>query len=70
MLPSGVLIGRMPYRANEGRALLSRCEIIYKEITVKTVNNSAGPDGIVPILLVFGIYPKMTKNSAPLPFII
>jgi hypothetical protein len=39
-------------------------------MTVKTVNNSAGPDGIVPILLVFGAYPKMTESSASLPFII
>jgi hypothetical protein len=39
------------------------------QITVKTVNNSAGPDGIVPILLVFGAYPYITRDSLPLPFI-
>jgi hypothetical protein len=39
-------------------------------MTVKTVNNSAGSDGIVLILLVFGAYPRMTKGSAPLPSVI
>jgi hypothetical protein len=39
-------------------------------MTVKAVNDSAGPDGIVPTLLVFGVYPKITKGSAPLPSII
>jgi len=27
------------------------------QIAVKAVDNSAGPDGLVPILLVFGAYP-------------
>ena len=27
------------------------------QMAVKAVNNSAGPDGLVPILLVFGAYP-------------
>jgi len=27
------------------------------QIAVKAVNNSAGPDGLIPILLVFGAYP-------------
>jgi hypothetical protein len=40
------------------------------QMTIKTINNSAEPDGIVPILLVFGAYPKMTKGSAPSPSII
>jgi hypothetical protein len=39
-------------------------------MAVKTINNSAGPDGIVPILLVFETYPKMTESSAPSPSII
>jgi Zn/Cd-binding protein ZinT len=34
------------------------------QIAVKTINDSAGPDGIILILLVFGAYPKMTNNSA------
>lgn len=31
------------------------------QIAVKTVNNSAGPDRIIPMLLVFGVYPRITK---------
>jgi hypothetical protein len=39
------------------------------QITVKAVNDSAGPDGIVPTLLVFGAYPCMTRDFLPSPFI-
>jgi hypothetical protein len=39
-------------------------------MTVKAINNSAGPDGIVLILLVFEAYPKITEDSALLPSII
>jgi hypothetical protein len=39
-------------------------------MAVKAINNSAGPDGIVLILLVFGTYPRMTEGSASLPSII
>jgi hypothetical protein len=38
-------------------------------MTVKTVNDSAGPDGIVPTLLVFRAYPSITRDSLPSPFI-
>jgi hypothetical protein len=55
-------------------------EIIYNEfrdtntkinlqIAIKAINDSAGPDGIIPILLVFSAYPRMTENSAPSPTI-
>ena len=27
------------------------------QMAVKTINNSTGPDGLVPILLVFSTYP-------------
>jgi hypothetical protein len=33
------------------------------QMAVKTVNDSAGPDGIIPTLLVFGAYPRITNNS-------
>jgi hypothetical protein len=33
------------------------------QIVVKTINNSAGLDGIIPIFLMFGIYPRMIENS-------
>jgi hypothetical protein len=39
-------------------------------MAVKIINNSAGSDGIMLILLVFGAYPKMTKGSAPLSSVI
>ena len=34
-------------------------------MAVKTINDSAGPDGLVPTLLVFGAYPRMTEDSPP-----
>jgi hypothetical protein len=35
------------------------------QMAVKAINNSAGPDGIVPTLLVFGVYPRLTKIDPP-----
>ena len=40
---------------------------IILQMAVKAVNDSAGPDGIVPTLLVFGAYPRMVEDSAPSP---
>jgi hypothetical protein len=37
------------------------------QMAIKAINNSAGPDGIIPILLVFGAYPRMTNNSVLSP---
>jgi hypothetical protein len=37
------------------------------QMTVKAVNDTAGPDGLVPILLVFGAYPRMTEPDLPAP---
>jgi hypothetical protein len=39
------------------------------QMAVKAVNNSAGPDGIVSTLLVFGSYPRMTEIDPPSPTI-
>jgi hypothetical protein len=39
------------------------------QMAVKAVNNSAGPDEIVPTLLVFGPYPRMTEIDPPSPTI-
>ena len=36
-------------------------------MAVKAVNDSAEPNDIVPILLIFGVYLKMIENSAPSP---
>jgi hypothetical protein len=37
------------------------------QMAVKAVNDSAGPDGIVPTLLVFGAYPRLTEMDPPSP---
>jgi hypothetical protein len=39
-------------------------------MAVKAINDLAGPDGIMLILLVFGAYLRIIKDSALLPFII
>ena len=39
------------------------------QMAVKAVNDTAGPDGLVPTLLVFGTYPRMTDSSPPSPSI-
>jgi hypothetical protein len=40
------------------------------QIVVKTINDLAGPDGIILILLVFGAYPRITNNSLLSPITI
>ena len=37
------------------------------QIAVKTVNNTAGPHGLVPTLLVFGAYPRIMDSDPPSP---
>jgi hypothetical protein len=37
------------------------------QMAVKAINDSAGPDGIVPTLLVFGAYPRLTELDPPSP---
>lgn len=39
------------------------------QMAVKAVNDTAGPDGLVPTLLVFGTYPRLSKHSPPSPSI-
>ncbi|OXV05628.1 hypothetical protein Egran_06604 [Elaphomyces granulatus] len=39
------------------------------QMAVKAVNDTAGPDGLVPTLLVFGAYPKMSQLDPPAPTI-
>jgi hypothetical protein len=34
-------------------------------MAIKAVNDTAGPDGLVPTLLVFGTYPQMTTTDTP-----
>ena len=42
---------------------------IALQIAVKAVNDTAGPDGLVPTLLVFGAYPRMHAFDSPAPSI-
>jgi hypothetical protein len=35
------------------------------QIAIKAVNNTAGPDGLVPTLLVFSTYPRITTTDTP-----
>jgi hypothetical protein len=39
-------------------------------MAVKAVNDTAGPDGLIPTLLVFEAYPRISHNSPPSPIII
>jgi hypothetical protein len=38
-------------------------------MAVKAINDSAGPDGIVPTLLVFGAYSRLTEIDPPSPLV-
>ncbi|MGI4816881.1 MAG: integrase catalytic domain-containing protein, partial [Janthinobacterium lividum] len=40
---------------------------IRLQMAVKAVNDSAGPDGLIPTLLVFGAYPRMSMNDPGAP---
>ena len=40
------------------------------QMAVKACNDTAGPNGLVPTLLVFGAYPRMTTLDPPSPSII
>ncbi|KAK1953493.1 hypothetical protein LY78DRAFT_536072, partial [Colletotrichum sublineola] len=39
------------------------------QLAVKAINDTAGPDGLVPTLLVFGAYPRIADSSPPSPSI-
>ena len=38
-------------------------------MAVKAINDTAGPDGLVPTLLVYGAYPRMSNLGPPAPSI-
>ena len=38
-------------------------------MAVKAVNDIAGPDGLVPTLLVYGAYPRISNLDPPAPSI-
>jgi len=39
-------------------------------MAVKAVNDTIGPNRLVPILLIFRVYPRMIRSSAPLASIV
>ena len=45
-------------------------EELILQIAVKAINNSAGLDGLIPILLVFSAYLWITDDSLPSPSIV
>jgi hypothetical protein len=36
-------------------------------MAIKAVNDTAGPDGLVPTLLVYGAYPQISNLDPPAP---
>ena len=50
---------------------MDECKNVQKELAlqmaVKAVNDTAGFDGLVPTLLVYGAYPRMGKLDPPAP---
>ena len=38
-------------------------------MTIKAVNNTASPDGLVPTLLVYGAYLRISNLGSPTPSI-
>jgi len=39
------------------------------QMAFKALNDTAGPEGLVPTLLVFGAYPYITESDPPAPTI-
>jgi hypothetical protein len=42
-------------------------KITRLQMAVKAVNDTVGPDGLVPTLLVFGAFPRMSREDRPTP---
>lgn len=40
------------------------------QMAIKALNDTAGPNGLVPTLLVFGAYPRINQDSPPSPDIV
>ena len=49
----------------ETRGIISKNAML--QMAFKAVNDTAGPDGLVPTLLVFGAYPRIVMDSPPSP---
>ena len=35
------------------------------QMALKAINDTAGPNGLVPTVLVFGAYPRISNSDAP-----
>lgn len=45
-------------------------EAAVLQMAIKAINDTAGPDGLVPTLLVFGAYPRMVESDPPAPTVV
>ena len=43
---------------------------IVLQIAFKVINDSIGPDSLIPTLLVFRAYPRIIESDIPLPTVI
>jgi hypothetical protein len=43
---------------------------IALQIAFKAINDSAGPNSLIPTLLVFGAYPYIVKSNVPNPTVV
>jgi len=50
--------------------LLDISKDIALQIAFKAINDSAGPNGLIPTLLVFGAYLYIVESDAPNPIVI
>jgi len=55
------------FKENNKNTIWDRTLVL--QMAVKAVNDTAGPDGITPTLLVFGAYPRMSALDPPAPSI-
>ncbi|KAF1980479.1 hypothetical protein BU23DRAFT_576403 [Bimuria novae-zelandiae CBS 107.79] len=58
---------RRAYKIIRAELDSSTSDVVVLQIVVKAVNDTAGLDGLVPTLLVFGAYPQVSINSPLLP---
>ncbi|KAM4058305.1 transposase [Hirsutella rhossiliensis] len=55
---------QLDWKGRKGTRPLRRA---YDILQAELVNDTAGPDGLVPTLLVFGAYPRINHDSPPSP---
>jgi hypothetical protein len=50
--------------------LLDISKDIALQMAFKAINDSAGPNSLIPTLLVFGAYPRIVESDVPNPTVI